>query len=435
MPSDSLRGVPLLRERRLRRGERWIYSAGFNVGRDLPDTSRIDAELADLDLLAAAGCRVALLSHQGRHGDGSAEALDFAARYLGARLGRPVRYVPGNASAGAARQARALRDGEIAVFGNTRAHAGEERNDPALARRFARLGELVAVGGFSKAHRAHASNAGLLDRLPAFAAGSLVSEPTLLAPWAGIVPHRLSVAVVGGVKPEKTLIGLEALTRTYDLVIPGGVVLNTVLRVLGHDIGRSALGDRPEQCAQVARTVLGRANRAELYVPSEVIVAPAEGPTNGPAKGSAMGPAEEPAVGPAEGSAEGPALSARGRMPVLGARGRIVPIAEGVPAGHMIVDFVLELGVRARLDALAAAGGRALLAGTPCRYTDGFRDTADALLAAFGAPGVDALLLGGDTTAELPWQGPRSTGGGSALHYLAHGTCPVLDSLRRSTPR
>jgi phosphoglycerate kinase len=97
------------------------------------------------------------------------------------------------------------------------------------------------------------------------------------------------------------------------------------------------------------------------------------------------------------------------------------------------VDFELEPWARDALVQVAPRRGRAILAGTPGLYVSGYRRASTTVLAALGAaPGVDAILLGGDTNAELPWEGARSTGGGAALHFLARGSCPILDALRRS---
>jgi phosphoglycerate kinase len=381
--------VDRLRDRPIRPGERWIFSAGFNVDPRLTSTVRIDTELADLRRLADAGARVAVLSHQGSHRDGTARPLDFVVPYLSERLGRTVRYVPENVGPAAERCARELRPGDVAVFGNTRAHAGDEANDPGLAARFAALGEVVAVGGFARAHRVNASTVGLLELLPGYAADSLLAETALLDPYAGIDDSRYSVAVLGGTKPEKVLLGLDRLSRTYDLVVPGGVVLNCLLRAAGYDVGGSVTGTRPEQCLQICAAVLdGR--RAELHLPATVVVAPRSG----------------------DGAPEA------------------VPIADGVPADAAIVDFVLPPPVERLLATLPDRPVRAVVAGTPARYTDGFTGTCDRLLAAL--PVADTVLLGGDTVAELPWAGPVGAGGGAALHYLAAGTCPVLDALART---
>ena len=394
MPSE----LPLLRERAVRPGERWIYSAGFNVRPDLRSTGRIDTELADLEYLLAAGGRVAVLSHQGDRAAGTVIGLEFVADYLSAKLGRPIAYFPENDTAAAERCARDLAPGTGAVFGNTRMHAGEQRNDPALAACFAQLGHAVAVGGFSKAHRAHASNVGVLAHRPGFLTESVLGEISLLRPWAGR-DERLSVVVLGGVKREKTRVGLDLLGEAYDVIVPGGAVLNQLLQAAGHRVGSSELGDDPAACLETAAKVLARYGPDKLHLPDRVVIARTE--------------------------ADGPG----GRD---GAR--TIAVREGVPDGWRIVDFELRPWLTERL----AHVGRALIAGTPCRYTDGFRGSADALLRAFAAPGVETLLLGGDTVAELPWPGPTSSGGGSSLHYLAHATLPILDALRarrRPDPR
>jgi phosphoglycerate kinase len=380
-----------LRHREIHEGGRWIYSAGFNVAPELRSTGRIDTELTDLRRILEAGGRVAILSHQGSLRDGTVRDLGFVADYLTERLGRPVDYLPENDSPSAIRHARTLRPGCAALYGNTRKHPGETRNDLALAERFAGLGDAVAVGGFSKAHRAHASNVGILRFLPGYLADSMLAQIELLAPWAG-ASDRFSVAVVGGLKREKTLIGLDSFTSTYDVVVPGGAVLNTLARALGHDVGSSDLGEDPEATLRVAETVLARTNRAELHIPDEVVIARQRDGGFG-----------DPLV---------------------------VPLRDGVRDPWAIVDFLPQPWLKDRLDRLAAEGGRAFMAGTPCLYQRGFQGAANDLLAAFAAPDVDALLLGGDTVAELPWDGPSSTGGGAALHLLAHGGCPVLDAVR-----
>jgi phosphoglycerate kinase len=374
-------------------GERWIYSAGFNVASGMHDTSRIDTELADIARLADAGARVAVLSHQGRHKDGSAQHLSDIATYLSRRLGRNVVYVPENTTDSAVERSHALAPGGVALFGNTRHHPGEEANDPALAAQFARLGDAVAIGGFSKAHREHASNAGLLQRLPGWAASSLLVELERLSPWSGSNPSVPSLAVLGGVKPEKTLIGLSSFSRTYDVVVPAGAVLNHVLQALGYPVGDSELGEQPERCAMAANEILSSAT-ARIHVPSRVVIARRSGD-------SFTDPRE-------------------------------IPAAEGVPPGFAIVDFHLETWLADLMREYGASGCRAVLAGTPSLYLKGFRHASTHLLDWASAPGVEAILLGGDTVSELPFDGPTSTGGGSALCYLGQADLPVLRALREN---
>jgi phosphoglycerate kinase len=387
--SPCLDGVPLLRERPIVPGERWLYSAGFNLNPDLTSMDRVARELGDLTQLAAAGARVAILAHQGSHRAGTARHLDFLLPYLERRLEVPITYLADPFTAEAASALDSLEAGGIALLANTRLFPGEEENDPELARRFARLGDAVAVGGFSKAHRAHASNVGLLRYLPGYATESLIAELVELGPWAD-PDERFSVASLGGLKREKIDPGLTGLAWTYDLLIPGGAVLNALLAALGHEIGASELGE----CgglAGAAAALLGGGCRAEIHLPEEVVIAPVE--------------------------------------TLRLSRAHTVPIAAGVPADHAIVDFVLRPET---LDLLRSIGaGRALLAGPPGLCAAGFRRAAEPLLEMMRKPAVSSLLVGGDTAQELPWEGRTSSGGGSALIFLATGKCPILTALAR----
>lgn len=387
---DSLAEVPLLREQVVAPGERWIFSAGFNLASAARDTYRIDCEAEDLAYLSACGARVAVLSHQGSHRDATAQHLGFAAERLARILGQQVAYFPENASSEAVARAQRMSPGEIVVFGNTRHHQGEERADPDLARRFSALGTRAAIGGFSKAHRAHASNVGVLQHVPGCLAASVERELTALAPWCGKHPKRLSVAVLGGLKAEKSVIGLPLLAETYDVIIPGGAVLAALLVAAGFNVGATARGDRPDESARAAADVLKRLWGASIILPRTVVVA------------------------------------SRGAEPER------VSIRDGVPAGWAIVDFELATEALEALEALGAQGGRALVAGTPTYYTAGHRSASNDILHALTRPGVDAILLGGDTVAELPWAGPISGGGGSALYALGGAALPLIEALRRS---
>ncbi|MFJ9378896.1 phosphoglycerate kinase [Streptomyces sp. NPDC101455] len=391
--NPSAKGAPRsLLDQRITRGERWIFSAGFNVapGRD---TGRIDIELDDIARLADAGARVAVLSHQGSHKHSTARHLGDVAAYLSSRLDRKVAYVPENATDAAIARSHTLAPGEVALFGNTRHHLGEEANDSALAARFARLGDKIAIGGFSKAHRCHASNTGLLTLRPGWAAHSLLTETERLSPWSGADPSVPSLAVLGGVKPEKTLIGLRSLCRVYDTVVPGGAVLNHILHALGHQIGDSELGEQPKRCARASDEIM-RSTTARVHIPGTVVIARRSG-------NSFTTPRE-------------------------------IRTADGVPPGYAIVDFRLEAWLADLLQTFRGTGCRAVLAGTPTLYSEGFRHASAQLLDWASAPRIEAILLGGDTVSELPFDGPTSTGGGSALYYLGNADLPVLRALREN---
>src|SRR5262249_37673043 len=130
-------------------------------------------------------------------------------------------------------QSHAMRDGEVAVFGNTRRYDGEERNDPGLAKAFSEIGDVVALGGFSKAHRAHSSNVGMLRFRPGYLASSVSTQLDQLASGAGARRGFFPGGVLGGKRGERGGLGLGGFSRIYYLFIPGGVVLNCILKARG----------------------------------------------------------------------------------------------------------------------------------------------------------------------------------------------------------
>jgi len=131
-----------------------------------------------------------------------------------------------------------MRSGDIAILENTRFHAGEEKNDPALSDAMAALGDFYVNDAFSAAHRAHSSTEGLAHRLPAFAGRSMEKELDALEAALGN-PQKPVAAVVGGAKVSTKLAVLENLVAKVDHLIIGGGMANTFLAARGVDVGKS----------------------------------------------------------------------------------------------------------------------------------------------------------------------------------------------------
>lgn len=392
----DLSDVNLLEGRIVSPGERWILSEGFDVEQDLKSTDRIDAALEDLRQLVDSGAVTAILSHQRRFRT-NPQHLDFVAEYLSAQLGRPVKYFPSNTSEEAVSVSLQGKPGSITLFGNTRFSRGEEENDPGLARQFARFGDFVAVGGWCKAHRKNSSNVGILNYLPGFLARSQITEMKLLSPWAG-KSERYSVAVVGGVKKEKITEGLVGFVESYDAVIPGGIVLNTVLMVKGIDIGKSIIDDGGKVCDQEVRKVLESENAGKIAIPERIVIAPSLDDYD---------------------------------------RRRTISTGESLPEGWMIVDYEMPPVALAALDKLRMESGRLVLAGTPAVYKKGFKVATEAILAYASRGEIQAIALGGDTISDLKgvFRGVCSIGGGASLSYLARGETVCWATLRANKLR
>jgi phosphoglycerate kinase len=257
-------------------GKRALVRVDLNVPMndlEVTDDTRFRATLATVNELADRGAIVLLLAHFGRPKGAMRPdmSLSLVTRPYGKTLGRPVRFVDDCAGRPVADAVATMGPGDIAILENTRFHAGEEKNDPELARAMAQNGDFYVNDAFSAAHRAHASTEGLAHLLPAYAGRAMERELKALEAALGN-PERPVAAVVGGAKVSSKLDVLRHLVARVDHLIIGGGMANTFLAARGIDVGRSLcehdLGD-------TALAILEAAERANctVHLPYDVVVA------------------------------------------------------------------------------------------------------------------------------------------------------------------
>ncbi|MFE3835598.1 phosphoglycerate kinase [Pseudogemmobacter sonorensis] len=237
------------------------------------DTTRIDKIVPTVEDILARGGRPVLLAHFDRpKGKVVPEmSLGRVTPALEAALGRKVVFAPESTGAAAKAAIASAAPGEVVLLENTRFHAGEEKNDPALAAAFAELGEVYVNDAFSAAHRAHASTEALARALP-HAAGRLM-EAELRALEAALgTPARPVIAVVGGAKVSTKLELLGNLVGKVDHLAIGGGMANTFLVAQGVPVGKS-LAER--DMAETAREIMAKAESlgCRIHLPVDVVVA------------------------------------------------------------------------------------------------------------------------------------------------------------------
>jgi phosphoglycerate kinase len=257
------------------RGKRVLVRADLNVPMQdgsVSDATRLEAAVPTIAALADRGAVVLVLSHFGRpKGVDPALSLRPLAWALGEVLGREVAFVPDCTGPEAEAVVVDLHPGEIAVLENTRFHAGEEANDPALAAGMARLGDYYVNDAFSAAHRAHASTEGLAHVLPAFAGRAMEAELKALEAALGKPVHPVA-AVVGGAKVSTKLDVLKNLVGRVDHLVIGGGMANTFLAARGVDVGKSLC---EHELGDTVRDILMRADAAgcTVHLPYDVVIA------------------------------------------------------------------------------------------------------------------------------------------------------------------
>ncbi|MFM7027441.1 MAG: phosphoglycerate kinase [Chakrabartia sp.] len=257
-------------------GKRVLVREDLNVPMadgQVTDDTRLRAAAPTLLELADRGAKVLILAHFGRpKGERKADmSLEQVVPALVNVLGRDVAFVDDCAGEAAAAAVAAMAPGSIAVLENTRFHAGEEKNDPALVAAMAALGDLYVNDAFSAAHRAHASTEGLAHKLPAFAGRSMEAELVALEKALG-KPEKPVAAVVGGAKVSTKLDVLKHLVARVDHLIIGGGMANTFLAARGVDVGKSLC---EHDLTGTAEEILDAADAAgcTVHLPYDVVVA------------------------------------------------------------------------------------------------------------------------------------------------------------------
>ncbi|MEX0691011.1 MAG: phosphoglycerate kinase [Gemmatimonadales bacterium] len=257
-------------------GLRALVRVDFNVPIQdgvVIDTTRLDAALPTIRWLRDRGCRVVLLSHLGRPTKGPTPEFSLrpVARALESALGQPVTFLEDPTSDAAVRATRTLRRGEVALAENTRFFPGEEKNDPALADRFAALGDFYVNDAFGSAHRAHSSTEAVAHRLKPAVAGFLMARELQWLGEALANPQRPFVAILGGAKISGKIDVVEALLSKVDSILVGGAMACTFFRAMGLETGESLV---EAERVDMARDLLARAGD-KLQLPAGAVVATA----------------------------------------------------------------------------------------------------------------------------------------------------------------
>ncbi|HEX8512550.1 MAG TPA: phosphoglycerate kinase [Allosphingosinicella sp.] len=257
-------------------GKRVLVRVDLNVPMadlEVTDDTRLRATLPTVTELADKGAIVLLLAPFGRpKGERRPDmSLSLVTRAYSEVLGRSVRFVGDCQGETAAANVADMQPGDVAILENTRFHAGEEKNDPALAQAMAALGDLYVNDAFSAAHRAHASTEGLAHLVPAYAGRAMEAELKALQKALG-EPERPVAAVVGGAKVSSKLEVLRHLVAKVDHLIIGGGMANTFLAARGIDVGKSLC---EHELAPTALEILDAAERANctVHLPYDVVVA------------------------------------------------------------------------------------------------------------------------------------------------------------------
>ena len=258
------------------KNKRALVRVDFNVPMKdgkITDDFRIKSALKTIDYLMDKGAKVVLMSHLGRpKGTYKPEfSLKPVAEKLEELTGKKVVFfdIESPVNDDTLKASKDF-DGSILLLQNTRYDAGEEKNDPELAKKLAAHGDIYVNDAFGTAHRAHASNVGVSEILPAVA-GFLVEDEIKYIKENLDNPKHPFVAILGGAKVSDKIGVIENLMNKVDKIIIGGAMANTFLKAQGYDMGKSLVEDEK---IDLAKDLLkeSKDKNVEILLPVDLVM-------------------------------------------------------------------------------------------------------------------------------------------------------------------
>jgi phosphoglycerate kinase len=268
-------GKRTVRDLEVAEGERVLARVDFNVPLDggrVTDDARIRAALPTIELLLERGARLILCSHLGRpKGRDPETSLKPVSARLAELIDAPVLQAPEVIGPEVRRGVDKLRAGGVLVLENTRWERGETENDPELADELADLASAYVNDAFGAAHRAHASTAGVAERLRPAVAGLLLEREVTTLRAIVEAPERPLVVILGGAKVSDKIALIDKFLDTADALLIGGAMGFSFFRAQGIPTGDSLV---EEEGVELARRALEKAETSDcrLLLPLDLVL-------------------------------------------------------------------------------------------------------------------------------------------------------------------
>ncbi|HEY4506390.1 MAG TPA: phosphoglycerate kinase [Candidatus Paceibacterota bacterium] len=339
---------------------------------------RLRRVIPTLEYLRKKRAKIVIVSHIGKDG---ALSLRPIVSYLNKHL--EVGFLPADDKTRQLSVIESMRDGSVIVLENLRRLKGEMENSLKFSKELAKPFELFINEDFAASHRKHASIVGLPKLLPSFI-GSLFAEEVHSLSRA-FAPKHPFIIILGGAKFKTKLPLVKKFLPKADKIFIVGALANSFFKELEYEVGKSLVDDEFLGLAKLSRN-------KKIVLPKDLIVKTRNGVLTKP------------------------------------------PIA--VNRDEKIVDVGPETVAEIK-EALKVAKF-VMWNGPLGKFEDGFGESTEAVAHAIAKSDAYSIVGGGDSISAIEKLGILdkfnfvSTGGGAALDFLAKGTLPGIEAIKKS---
>ena len=255
--------------------KRILMRVDFNVPLDnghVTDDFRIRATLPTIQHCLQQGAAVVLMSHLGRPNGKIDDALSLipVGETLADLLEMPIKFSDDCISEDARDTSLGTNPGEVHLLENLRFHDEETLNDSPFSMLLAKHGEVYINEAFGTAHRAHASNVGVVDHFKQKGIGFLMENELKYLKESFDRPRRPITLILGGAKIGTKLALIRRFMNKADTIIIGGGMAFTFIKAKGQEVGNSLIDENMITSA-VHIMDSAKNNRAQLIYPSDFV--------------------------------------------------------------------------------------------------------------------------------------------------------------------
>ena len=240
----------------------------------IQDDFRIKACLPTISYCLEEGAAVVLMSHLGRPKGKYNEGFSLmpVGEHLASLLEIAIKFSSDCTSQDAIDTSLSLKPGEVHLLENLRFHQEESDNDLVFANRLSKHGRIYINDAFGTAHRAHASNHGVIDNFKNYGIGFLFEKEMKYLREVVNNPERPLVLILGGSKISTKLELIKKYLSQADKIIIGGGMVFTFFKAMGYNIGNSLVETK---MIDQAKNILdaARLNGNKIILPIDVVCA------------------------------------------------------------------------------------------------------------------------------------------------------------------